>query len=384
MTTPTAGEIYHVVTHPIPSRERSSLANEEASSNVEVGAPPRAGPVKAARRRAVRVNEDDLVLFEPLAEAKETSEPRLGRPGAVGVDLPAWTLRHRPLIERTLYQHGAILFRGFGTNTLESFKAFSQSLVDKLDGYDERTSPRKELGDNVFTSTIYPKDQPLHFHNANSYSTFWPMKIWFGCIVKAPVGGRTPLSDCRRVADHLDPKLLARFDEKGVCYVRNFMPGMGLTWQETFGSDDRHVVEEYCRREEIRFEWVSPTHLRTVQIRPARATHPVTKERLWFNQASLFHVTMLRDGIAERFLEDFPEKYLPSNSYYGDGTPISKGECEEILAAYEAAALRFDWEVGDIAVLDNMLFAHAREPFEGDRLITVAFSGRLLPGASSE
>lgn len=372
-----------VVNQTTPS-EHPSPAGGETSTSVEAASLPSAGSVKAARRRAVRVNEEEVVVFEPLAATQDASLPRLGRPGADNVDLPAWTLCHRPLIEQTLYKNGAILFRGFGTNTLEKFKEFSRSLADKLDGYDERTSPRKVLGDNVFTSTIYPTDQPLHFHNANSYSTFWPMKIWFGCIIKSPVGGRTPLSDCRRVADHLDPKLLARFDEKGVCYVRNFMPGMGLTWQETFGSDDRQVFEEYCRREEIKFEWISPTHLRTVQVRPARATHPVTKERVWFNQAPLFHVTMLRSGIAARFLEDFPEKYLPSNSYYGDGTPISKGECEEILAAYEAASLRFDWEVGDIALLDNMLFAHAREPFDGDRLITVAFSGRHLHGANGE
>ena len=40
--------------------------------------------------------------------------------------------------------------------------------------------------------------------------------------------------------------------------------------------------------------------------------------------------------------------------------------------AYEACAVRFDWRRGDVVMLDNMLTAHARDPFEGPRKIVVA------------
>lgn len=39
---------------------------------------------------------------------------------------------------------------------------------------------------------------------------------------------------------------------------------------------------------------------------------------------------------------------------------------------YEACAVRFDWRKGDVILLDNMLVAHARDPFEGPRKIVVA------------
>lgn len=39
---------------------------------------------------------------------------------------------------------------------------------------------------------------------------------------------------------------------------------------------------------------------------------------------------------------------------------------------YEACAVRFDWQKGDVILLDNMLAAHARDPFEGPRKIVVA------------
>jgi len=361
------------------TRAKEPLADLYAAP-AEGQAPP-AREIHVTRRRAVQLSEAELVAFEPLVPTgQRTPWPLVARPREAAVDLPEWTRRNRAVIDAKLHESGALLFRGFDSKTLDAFKTFSRALSDKLDGYDERTSPRKDLGDNVFTSTIYPKDQPLHFHNANSYSTFWPMKIWFGCIIKSPIGGRTPLSDCRRVPDFIDPQLLERFENKGVRYLRNFMPGIGLSWQETFGMDSKAEVEAYCAREEIEYEWVSPTHLRTVQVRPALANHPITKQRVWFNQASLFHVSMLKGGIAERFREDFPEEHLPSNSYFGDGTPFGKAELDAIQEAYDRASLRFDWEVGDIALLDNMLIAHAREPFDGDRLITVAFSGRHMHG----
>ena len=38
----------------------------------------------------------------------------------------------------------------------------------------------------------------------------------------------------------------------------------------------------------------------------------------------------------------------------------------------ERCAVRFDWQRGDVVMLDNMLAAHARDPFEGERRIVVA------------
>ncbi len=329
--------------------------------------------VSIARRRPVQMNDQQLVSFGPL-DGK--SLPLVVGPDAEDVDLPSWVQHNRGLVDQLLLQHGVLLFRGFKINSVERFKDFSRSLSDTLDGYDERTSPREHFGDNVFTSTVYPNDQPLLYHNANSYSTFWPMKIWFGCMIRAEKGGCTPLADCRRMMHVLEPGLLEEFSRRGVMYRRNFLSGMGLSWQETFGTQDRAEVAAYCAKEKIECEWVSEHHLRTTQIRQAVQQHPVTGDKVWFNQAALFHISMLKAGVAERFISDFAEEDLPSNAYYGDGGAIGRMELESIVEAYEKSAVRFDWQVGDVALMDNMLVAHARDPFEGERLITVAFSGR--------
>jgi hypothetical protein len=77
---------------------------------------------------------------------------------------------------------------------------------------------------------------------------------------------------------------------------------------------------------------------------------------------------------------------LPRNVLYGDGEPIDDATMQRIGEAYEACAVRFDWLQGDVVMLDNMLAAHARDPYSGPRKIVVAMGEltdrtALEPGA---
>lgn len=63
---------------------------------------------------------------------------------------------------------------------------------------------------------------------------------------------------------------------------------------------------------------------------------------------------------------------MPRHVYYGDGTPIEDEVMALIGELYEECAVRFDWQKGDVVLMDNMLAAHARDPFEGPRKIVVA------------
>jgi hypothetical protein len=55
----------------------------------------------------------------------------------------------------------------------------------------ERCSPRTELGDKIYTSTIQPADQFIHFRNMTSFSHQWPRHLWFACLQPAEWEGRT-------------------------------------------------------------------------------------------------------------------------------------------------------------------------------------------------
>ncbi len=45
---------------------------------------------------------------------------------------------------------------------------------------------------------------------------------------------------------------------------------------------------------------------------------------------------------------------------------------QEILAVYQACEVSFAWQQGDIVLVDNVLTAHARNPFSGERKLLVA------------
>jgi len=65
---------------------------------------------------------------------------------------------------------------------------------------------------------------------------------------------------------------------------------------------------------------------------------------------------------------------VPRNAYYGDGTPIEPESLEEIAAAFDEESVAFSWERGDVVLVDNMLAAHGRNPYEGARRIIVGMA----------
>ncbi len=78
----------------------------------------------------------------------------------------------------------------------------------------------------------------------------------------------------------------------------------------------------------------------------------------------------------------FREDELPRNVYFGDGSPIPDEVVEEVLAVYRRLAVEFTWQEGDVILLDNMLTAHARNPFTGERRIVVAMGEMVDDGAA--
>jgi hypothetical protein len=78
--------------------------------------------------------------------------------------------------------------------------------------------------------------------------------------------------------------------------------------------------------------------------------------------------------VRDVFLTAFHEKDLPTNTYYGDGSPIEAAVLDVLRDIYRAEAVSFPWQEGDILMLDNMLAAHGRSPYSGPRKILVAMT----------
>ncbi|HEY6804818.1 MAG TPA: amino acid adenylation domain-containing protein [Pyrinomonadaceae bacterium] len=324
------------------------------------------------RPKAVTLTERNIVRESRLSDVMRL--PVVFQPEVDGVDLVTWAGQNREMIDSRLREHGALLFRGFNGHSVKTFEQFTTTIVSSLMSYGERSSPRHVLSGNIYTSTDHPADQHILLHNEQSYTLNWPMKIWFYCVRPAQQGGRTPIADSRRIYQRLSPALVKRFVEKQVMYVRNYGDMLGLSAQEAFQTADKRVIEEHCRRDAIEFEWKDGNRLRTKQIRPAVRRHPRTGELVWFNHAVFFNIHSLEKTARESLRAGVDDFDLPFNTFYGDGSPIEPAVIEEIYEAYLQEQVAFDWQTGDILMLDNMLCAHGREPFVTPREIAVAMA----------
>jgi alpha-ketoglutarate-dependent taurine dioxygenase len=320
----------------------------------------------------VSTSIDEWVTFEPLAPGSRL--PLLARPAVEGVSLVEWVRECRPRIEALLGVHGGLLFRGFSSQGGDDLRRLAQSFGGDAVDYRERSSPRREVTRNVYTSTEHPADQEILPHNENSYAASWPRKIFFFCQQPAEQGGATPLADSRRVLGRIPRAIVERFERSGVAYVRNFGDGIGLTWKQSFQTEEAREVENYCRRNQIEWEWKPGGRLRTLAVRPATVTHWATGEPVWFNQVLLFHPASLPAEARRVLTSEFAPEDLPLMVRYGDGATIEDEVVDMLRAAYREEAVSFPWEKGDVLALDNVLVAHGRAPFTGPRKILVAMA----------
>lgn len=300
--------------------------------------------------------------------------PLVIQPKSEPVNIAAWAASNREFVETQLVRHGGILFRDFEITTPVAFEQVCRAVSPELLEYNERSSPRSQVSPNVYTSTDYPPDQSIFLHNENSYQRTFPQKIFFYCLTPAETGGETPIADCRKVFQRLSPKVRERFIEKKWMYVRNFGDGFGLPWQTVFQTESPEVVERECLRKGIKAEWKDEERLRVSTVLPAAVKHPRSGELSWFNHATFFHVTTLDRLLREVLLEEFAEEDLPTNTYYGDGSRIEPAVLEELREAYRQETVAFPWQAGDVMLLDNMLTAHGRGPYTGQRKVLVTMA----------
>jgi alpha-ketoglutarate-dependent taurine dioxygenase len=295
------------------------------------------------------------------------------QPDAADVDLPAWAKNNLEFLEKELQKHGAILFRGFAVHSFSEFENFASAICPEL-FVDYGDLPREQVSGKIYDATPYPSDRPILFHNESSHMHQWPMKQWFFCVQAPQSGGETPIVDCRKLYQRIDPKIVDGFEQKGIMYVRNFTPDLDVRWQDFFKTDDRAAVGTYCKNASMEMSWRDGNRLRIRHVSRGVTKHPKTGEMVWFNQAQLWHLACLDAVTRDSLLALFGEEDLPRNCYYGDGSRIEDSVIDHIGDVYRTTAAAFPWHARDILMMDNMLVAHSRNPYQGPRRIVVAMA----------
>lgn len=283
----------------------------------------------------------------------------------------------RDQLPARLLTNGAVLFRGWDIADRERFAATLAALGLTPIAYTERTTKRRALGEQIYTSTEHPARSAILPHNENSYASAWPEILAFACARSALEGGETSLYDGRKVLKAIDPQVIMQLETREILHVRNFGTGLGLSAEEAFGVTGRAAIEDRLRSLGYHWQWSDSGDLQTYRTMRPVLVHPASNERCFFSHVAFFHQSALPTEVREAMLELYGERGLPHAMFFGDGEAISDDVIEHILDAYQQCEQRIEWQRGDLLVADNMLVAHGRKPFAGDRLILAAFSGNV-------
>lgn len=297
--------------------------------------------------------------------------PFMFEPDVAGQTVSDWLPQHRADAFATLMRHGALLFRNFKIEVEKDFEQAAQALSDGLESrYGDLV--KRASARFVYDATVYPKTRAILFHNEGSHTPKLPTRQFFYCGRDAFTGGETPIVDCRKVYQALPAELRQKFHDLGLIYVRNFIPGVDVRWQDFFRTENQEEVEARCRAEDVSWEWKGDGGLRTRTRGHAVIEHPITGEASFCNQIMLHHTACLDARTRNALLAVLEPEDLPRNVLFGDGSPISDEIVRDLLNLTVRTAARFTWKRGDVLMLDNLSTAHARSPFDGDRQILVA------------
>lgn len=294
-------------------------------------------------------------------------------------DVKGWSLVCRQLIDEELAIHGAILIRNLPLRSMEDFQDFLQNLDFKFFEHGV-TGYRTPLGGHVYTASDDPPEVTMEPHNECSYSPFFPKKLVMFCL-KEPdpsCGGETVLLKSQDFTALLDPEVIQKFEAKKIRY-QAFLPnkntGAGLqkSWQDRFWMDDPKEVETILESNGWSFSWDKGKNLRFWYLNSPVIEHPVTGEKIWFNQITSYNASYFRAlPLYENTGDSIEDDQFPFHCYYGDGSHIEPEVLQHIREVMWSCAVGFRWRTFDVAVLDNQQVLHGRMGWTGDRKLVTS------------
>src|SRR5215831_3919035 len=149
-------------------------------------------------------------------------------------DAPRWAAEHRETLLAAVAEHGSLLVRGLALRDGAETGAVMRNLAGLMTER-EAITPRRSYSQGVYSSSTWPRNQPMCMHHEQSYALEFPGLMLFACLVAPAQGGATPLADAPAVLRALPAELVEKFERVGWMLDRNYNGEVGVSVADAFG-----------------------------------------------------------------------------------------------------------------------------------------------------
>ena len=223
-----------------------------------------------------------------------------------------------------------------------------------------------------------PITAALHYHHEVTYKQHSVTQLGFLCrhAVNRGTTGWSFVSDSVQAHDALmETDLGQKLKNRGLCFVRRMTdrnayvsdnnpdgssPVVYNHWQQSWMTDDPVEAEAKAVEQGLKVGWTHhPEKGRLMETRYYASAFEYVQDL----DRNLLVTSIADDG--EWFdswpgIENVPQEDRPLEMFFGDDTPFNLEEKQLWTNIYDNFGIPLRWQAGDVAVLDNMRYAHGR------------------------
>lgn len=329
-------------------------------------------PVSVDRQQTYDDSVFPYAFLGSAADSQPHSQPH-SQPCTLG-QTTQWVSSHRDEILRLAAQHGAVLFRDVGVESVDGFDAIVSAL--ELENFPYKRSlsnaVRVNRTERVFSANEAPSEVQIFFHHEMAQTPLFPRWIMFSCEIAAEQGGATPLCRSDVLYQRLmieRPEFAKACEQRGLQYT-NVMPGtddaqsgMGRSWASTLGVETKQAAETRLAELNYSWQWMDNGDLRATTPPLPAVMELEDGRKTFFNQ------------LIAAFCGWKDERNDPSNAIrHGDGTSLDTDAVKHAAAIADDITFDMNWQAGDVVVIDNTLVMHARRSFVGKRKVVASLA----------
>jgi alpha-ketoglutarate-dependent taurine dioxygenase len=299
------------------------------------------------------------------------------RPAASGEPLES-ALERVDEIRTALARDAVVALSGYEFASPARFSAFvSRVAASEAMGNFEARTGRSEVADGVFTTTDHPESDEIILHSEKAHTNFVPEFLALYCDVPPAIKGGTVVAFSDEICSFLDQNLVDKLRASPVRYERNYFTSdsLSMSWTRAFRTSVQDEVEAYLTREGVSFRWIGQNDLHTEWSSTSFVTTVSYDRPSWCNAIINYEPRGYLSNAAnpDRQIRALrllgPERRLPFDCCWQDGTAFSAEEMASMLESHRRSRRVWRWQRGDLLLINNTRTLHGREPFRGDRRI---------------